>query len=44
MAEADSNVCEYYHKAPYGLLTPNRLVTPYWLQQGHEWNNSHYIV
>jgi hypothetical protein len=36
MAGAPRNVSEYYCKAPYGLPTPNRLVTPYWYQQGHE--------
>lgn len=43
MAEADRKVCEYYHKAPYGLPTPNRLVTPYWLQQGHERQNNQLV-
>lgn len=43
MAEADRKVSEYYHKAPYGLPTPNRLVTPYWNQQGHERLNSQLV-
>jgi hypothetical protein len=36
MAEAVRKVADYCYKAPYGLPTPNRLVTPYWYQQGHE--------
>jgi hypothetical protein len=29
MAEAVRKVADYFYKAPYGLPTPNRLVTPY---------------
>jgi hypothetical protein len=44
MAEADRKVSEYYFKAPFGLPTPNRLVTPYWYQQGHERLNSQLVA
>jgi len=43
MAEAVRKVADYCYKAPYGMPTPNRLVTPYWNQQGHELVN-HQLV
>jgi hypothetical protein len=43
MAEAVRKVADYCYKAPYGLPTPNRLVTPYWNQPGHELMNSQLV-
>ena len=43
MAEADRQVADYCYKAPYGLPTPNRLVTPYWKQQGRELVNNQLV-
>ena len=43
MAEAVRKVADYCYKAPYGLPTPNRLVTPYWNQQGHELMNNQLV-
>ena len=43
MAEADRQVADYCYKAPYALPTPNRLVTPYWKQQGRELVNNQLV-
>jgi hypothetical protein len=43
MAEAVRKVADYCYRAPYGLPTPNSLVTPYWNQQGHELMNSQLV-
>ena len=43
MAEAERQVSDYCYKAPYGLPTPNRLVTPYWKQPGHELVNNQLV-
>jgi hypothetical protein len=43
MTESVRKVADYCYKAPHGLPTPNRLVTLYWNQQGHELMNNQLV-